>query len=287
MTCRFRILIHFIKLDIKEGHKLEIEEEEDKVEEDITDHMKRLQDKKHGEMIIFLKTLERILMLAKHTIEDNLFDDYGKSPNVGQEYYGSYYGGQQGGRALNKIKWKVHSFKGKSYPNVFLDWERQVENLFMVRNYSDNIKAKLIIAEFSGYPLHWDIANQLELDPYTTYEDMCHLATKTKNQRKRIGFSKTNLHFSRNVVPKPQASTYKSWPKKDKTAKVSSKDNPKSKVKEKGRLITSPTRCFKCNGVEHIDINFPIKRTLVFCEVLNCWIKKDEHDCQQDIVEKE
>ncbi|KAI5653372.1 hypothetical protein M9H77_30559 [Catharanthus roseus] len=45
-----------------------------------------------------------------------------------------------------------------------------------------------------------------------------------------------------------------------------------------GRFITNPTRCFKCNGVEHIAINCPTKRTLVFCEDLNGWIEKDEDD---------
>ncbi|KAI5667920.1 hypothetical protein M9H77_17773 [Catharanthus roseus] len=96
--------------------------------------------------------------------------------------------------------------------------------------------------------LNRDIGNQLELYPYTTYKDMCHFATKIENQRKRIGFSKANLPSSRSVVPKPQASTCKSWPKKDETPKVAFKDNFKPKVEEKGRLITNPTRCFKYNG---------------------------------------
>ncbi|KAI5664494.1 hypothetical protein M9H77_23817 [Catharanthus roseus] len=87
--------------------------------------------------------------------EDNLFDDYGENPNIGQEDFGGYYGRQQGDRALDKIKWKVPSFKGESDPHVFLDCECQVENLFMVRNFSDNVKAKLVIAEFLGYALHW------------------------------------------------------------------------------------------------------------------------------------
>ncbi|KAI5675751.1 hypothetical protein M9H77_06701 [Catharanthus roseus] len=93
-----------------------------------------------------------------------------------------------------------------------------------------------------------DIANQLELYPNTTYEDMCHLATKIENQRKRVGFSKTNLPSSRSMVPKPQESTYKSCPKKEDTPKVAFKYRSKHKVEKKGTLITNPTRCFKCNG---------------------------------------
>ncbi|KAI5664050.1 hypothetical protein M9H77_23373 [Catharanthus roseus] len=115
--------------------------------------------------------------------------------------------------------------------------------------------------------LNRDITNQLELYPYTTYEDMCHLSTKIENQRKRVGFSKTNLPSSKNVGSKPQASTYKSWPKKEDTPKVAFKDHSKPKVEEKGKLITNPTRCFKCNGVGHIAANCPTKRTLMFRKI--------------------
>ncbi|KAI5681698.1 hypothetical protein M9H77_02926 [Catharanthus roseus] len=198
----------------------------------------------------------------------NLFEDYGDNPNVGQAYYSGYYGGQQEDKVLDKI----------NDPDVFLDWERHVENLFMVNNYSDIIEVKLVIAEFSSYAIYCgfnrDIANKLELYPYTTYGDTCHLATKIENQKKRIGFSKTNLPSSRNVVHKPQASTFKSWSKKDETPKVAFKDNSKPKVEEKGRLFTNPTRCFKCNDMGHITINCPTKRTLVFCEDLNGLIAK-------------
>ncbi|KAI5681399.1 hypothetical protein M9H77_02626 [Catharanthus roseus] len=59
------------------------------------------------------------------------------------------------------------------------------------------------------------------------------------------------------------------------------KDSSKPKVEEKGRLITNPTRCFKCNGVGHIAINCPTKRTLVFSEDLNYWIEKSYDDFQE------
>ncbi|KAI5681993.1 hypothetical protein M9H77_03221 [Catharanthus roseus] len=166
--------------------------------------------------------------------DDNLFEDYGENPNVGQANFGGYYGGQQGDKALDKIKWKVLNFKGKV----------------------------IQICSLIG-------TNQLELYPYTIYEDMCHLATKIDNKRKRSGCSKATLPSSRNMVPKPQTSTYKSWPKKNETPKVVFKDSSKPKVEEKARLVTNPTRCFKCNGVEHIAINCPTKSTLVFCEFLN------------------
>ncbi|KAI5648852.1 hypothetical protein M9H77_34857 [Catharanthus roseus] len=96
------------------------------------------------------------------------------------------------------------------------------------------------------------------------------------NQQGNKAFDK-----SKSVVTKSQASTYKSWPKKEDTPKVAFKDHSKPKVEEKGRLITNPTRCFKCNGVGHIVINCPTKRTLVFGEDLNGWIEKSNDDFQE------
>ncbi|KAI5650418.1 hypothetical protein M9H77_36423 [Catharanthus roseus] len=157
--------------------------------------------------------------------EDNFFEDYEENPNVGQAYYGGGYGGQQGDKALGKIKWNVSSFMGDVVSIGIL------------------LKTRIL--------------------PLDHYEDMCHLATKNENQRKKSGFSKATLPSSRNAVPKPKTIMYKSWAKKDKTPKMAFKDNFKLKVEEKSRLITNLTRCFKCNGVGHIVINCPIKRTLV------------------------
>ncbi|KAI5652886.1 hypothetical protein M9H77_30073 [Catharanthus roseus] len=118
--------------------------------------------------------------------EDNLFDDYVENPNVGQEYFGGYFRGQQADKALDQIEWKVPSFKGESDLNVFLDWECPVENLFM------------------------------------------------KHERPKM------------VV----------------------KDNPKPKVEQKA-------------------INYPTKRTLILREDLNGWIKKDDEESLENIIDDE
>ncbi|KAI5672137.1 hypothetical protein M9H77_12501 [Catharanthus roseus] len=39
--------------------------------------------------------------------EDNMFDDYGENSNIGQEYFGGYYGRQQGYRVLYKDQVEV------------------------------------------------------------------------------------------------------------------------------------------------------------------------------------
>ncbi|KAI5675892.1 hypothetical protein M9H77_06842 [Catharanthus roseus] len=113
--------------------------------------------------------------------DDNSYEDFGDNPHVGQAYHGGYYGNQQGDKALDKIKWKLPSFKSDSDPN----------------------------------------------------------------------------------------------------------DHSKHKMEEKGKLITDPTKCFKCNGVGHIAINCPIKRTLVFNEDLNGWIEKSDDEYQEGIVNKD
>ncbi|KAI5676628.1 hypothetical protein M9H77_07578 [Catharanthus roseus] len=78
-----------------------------------------------------------------------------------------------------------------------------------------------------------------------------------------------------------------SWPKKGDTPKVAYKDHSKPKVEEKGKLITNPTRCFKCNRVGHISLYCPTKQTLVFSEDLNGWTEKSDDDCQEGIVDKD
>ncbi|KAI5681795.1 hypothetical protein M9H77_03023 [Catharanthus roseus] len=61
----------------------------------------------------------------EHWHEDNLFDDYGENPNVCHEYFGGYYGGQQGDKALDKIKWKPRhqASKSSSLQSKFIRFE--------------------------------------------------------------------------------------------------------------------------------------------------------------------
>ncbi|KAI5667978.1 hypothetical protein M9H77_17831 [Catharanthus roseus] len=126
MTCRFNILILFMTMDIMEDHDIEVVEEDVYEEEDTIDHKKSTECKKHGMMRTFMKIMDIILMLAKHTM--------------------------------------------------------------------------------------------------------------IENQRKRVDFSTTNLPSSRNLMPKPPASSYKSWPKKKDTPKVTFKDHSKPKSPVRGPL---------------------------------------------------
>ncbi|KAI5673848.1 hypothetical protein M9H77_14212 [Catharanthus roseus] len=52
-----------------------------------------------------------------------LYDDHEHVPFVAN------HGRDQGDQTLDRMKWKLPSFKGENDPNIFLDWERQVENI--------------------------------------------------------------------------------------------------------------------------------------------------------------
>ncbi|KAI5675516.1 hypothetical protein M9H77_06466 [Catharanthus roseus] len=52
-----------------------------------------------------------------------LYDDHELIPFVANR------GRDQGDQTLDRMKWKLPSFKDENSPNIFLDWERQVENM--------------------------------------------------------------------------------------------------------------------------------------------------------------
>ena len=56
---------------------------------------------------------------------------------------------------LGSIKMKIPSFQGKNDPEVYLEWERNVEMIFDYHNYSENKRVKLAVIEFSDYAIVW------------------------------------------------------------------------------------------------------------------------------------
>ncbi|XP_049414722.1 uncharacterized protein LOC125877483 [Solanum stenotomum] len=78
---------------------------------------------------------------------------------------------------INSIKMKMPSFKGTRDPDLYLDWERQVEAIFDCHNYSEGKKVKLVVVEFSDYAASWwkKLARdrlQEELPPIATWAEM-------------------------------------------------------------------------------------------------------------------
>ncbi|KAI5653885.1 hypothetical protein M9H77_31072 [Catharanthus roseus] len=48
--------------------------------------------------------------------EDNMYEEYGDNPNLGQAYHGGYDSNQQGDKGLHKTQWKPQAYTYKSWP---------------------------------------------------------------------------------------------------------------------------------------------------------------------------
>jgi len=58
-------------------------------------------------------------------------------------------------RNLGSIKLKIPTFKGKTDPEAYLDWEKKVEMIFDIHRYSEEKKVKLVVVEFTDYAMVW------------------------------------------------------------------------------------------------------------------------------------
>jgi len=61
---------------------------------------------------------------------------------------------------IEGVKIQIPSFKGKSDPKAYLEWEMKIEQLFACYNYTKEKKLKVIAMEFTDYALIW--WNQLQ-----------------------------------------------------------------------------------------------------------------------------
>jgi len=61
---------------------------------------------------------------------------------------------------IEGIKIQIPSFKGKSDPEAYLEWEMKIEQLFVCHNYTEQKKLKVAAMEFTDYALIW--WNQLQ-----------------------------------------------------------------------------------------------------------------------------
>jgi len=57
--------------------------------------------------------------------------------------------------SLKSIKMTIPTFKGKSDPEAYLEWEKKVDLIFDCHNYSEEKKIKLAILEFVDYAIVW------------------------------------------------------------------------------------------------------------------------------------
>jgi hypothetical protein len=72
---------------------------------------------------------------------------------------------------LGSIKLKIPTFKGKTYPEAYLDWEKKVEMIFDIHRYSEEKKVKLVVVEFTDYAMVWWERLVVER-PVSTWEEL-------------------------------------------------------------------------------------------------------------------
>jgi len=63
--------------------------------------------------------------------------------------------GEQRQLRFDGIKLNIHTFKGKSDPEAYLEWEIKVEHVFACNEYNEEQKMKLTTTEFLDYALTW------------------------------------------------------------------------------------------------------------------------------------
>ncbi|KAI5667832.1 hypothetical protein M9H77_17685 [Catharanthus roseus] len=174
--------------------------------------------------------------------------EFHQPPHFDEELHPPPYSGRRG------------SFGGRGMPRHFEEvprpQARQELELYILRLNLEEDKDASMARFLSG--LNREIANQLELYPHTTYEDMCHLANKIESQRKRSGMMRSSFPNQRQVATtKPPTSNFKPWPKKE--------EAPRG----------------------HYASSCPTKRALIFREDLNGWIEKEEDESSECVEGEE
>ena len=90
------------------------------------------------------------------------------NPNAGRPYGGNrrVHDGSnriEGQDRIEGVKLNVSSFKGRSDPDAYLDWEMKIQHAFSCNDYPEEQKVKLAVATFSDYALVWWKKNQREM----------------------------------------------------------------------------------------------------------------------------
>ncbi|KAI5650412.1 hypothetical protein M9H77_36417 [Catharanthus roseus] len=86
------------------------------------------------------------------------------------------------------------------------------------------------------------------------YDDHGHI----EYQRKRSRMMLSSFPNQRQVAKtKPPTSNFKPWPKKEEAPRGTFQPPTKPKMEERGKIISNPPKCFKCNGVGHHASSWP------------------------------
>ena len=90
------------------------------------------------------------------------------NPNAGRPYGGNRRVNEgsnriEGQDKIEGVKLDVSSFKGRSDPGAYLDWEMKIQHAFSYNDYLEEQKVKLAAVTFSDYALVWWKKNQRKM----------------------------------------------------------------------------------------------------------------------------
>ncbi|KAL5153777.1 hypothetical protein HKD37_19G053268 [Glycine soja] len=90
------------------------------------------------------------------------------NPNAGRPYGGNRRVNDglnriEGQDRIEGVKLNVSSFKGRSDPDAYVDWEMKIQHAFSYNDYPEEQKVKLAATTFSDYAHVWWKKNQREM----------------------------------------------------------------------------------------------------------------------------
>ena len=140
---------------------------------------------------------------------------------------------------------KIPKFKGENDPNIYIEWEQKVDQIFTIHVVSDQKQVDLVVLEFEDYAMT------------SSLDKVIHLATKVETQlqkekeAKRSGsyndyYSSTWKDKERKHDKSPPKSSQ--YPPPRTNSFRPSNETPNSSQGTR----TSSIKCFKCLGYGHI-----------------------------------
>ena len=105
------------------------------------------------EMQALTQHLEKLMRRKTEEIHDRVDQLENRSDNEGKRQ-GRINGAPIPAR-IEGVKFQIPSFKGKSDPEAYLEWELKIEHVFTCNHHEEDQKVKLAAAEFSDYALVW------------------------------------------------------------------------------------------------------------------------------------
>ncbi|CAA0843295.1 Unknown protein [Striga hermonthica] len=202
-------------------------------------------------------------------------------------------------RDLGSIKLNIPTFKGRSDPEAYLEWEKKTNLIFECHNYFEEKKVKLDAIEFTDYAIVW--WDQLTTNrrrygerPISTWAEMKSIMRKRfvpshywKVERQLRTKGSSQRSFSSNLYPSSKAkegSPKINFGAASKTQNETS--NTKGHMVDKGKAVASSSRsrdikCFRCQGFGHIASECINKRVMILRE--NGVIESEsEHESSDD-----